>query len=126
MSSEVVAAVIAGSVSVVVASLTAVATFRTQERRLREELRTQFMAEEALRELLSHPDWRLRSFEMVSKRVRGFSDNELRQLLIRSGALCFERKADGAEMWGLRSRNEDELTKQTSDGSGDSPVIAAM
>ena len=126
MSSDVAAAVIAGGVSMVVAALTAWTTFRAQERRLRQELRTQFMAEEALRELLSHPDWRLRSFEIITKRVRGFSDDELRQLLIRSGALCFERKADGAEMWGLRSRNEDELTKQPKDEPGDSPVTAAM
>jgi hypothetical protein len=108
MSSEVAAALIAGGVSVGVSVVTAIATSRAQERRLRTELRTQFMAEEALRVLLLNDRWALRSFSAISKRVRGFEENELRQLLIRAGALCFEGK-NGEELWGLRERNTDRL-----------------
>ena len=108
MSGEVVAALVAGGVSVVVSAFTAAAASRSQERRLRTELRTQFMAEEAIRVLLLSEKWKLRSFEAISARVRGFEADELRQLLIRAGALCFEGK-DGSELWGLRARNEDKL-----------------
>jgi len=69
MSSNVVAALIAGGVSIVVSIVAAVGSFRLQRSKLREELR---------------------------------------RLLIRAGAVCFEGK-DGVEMWGLRTRNEDRL-----------------
>ncbi len=108
MSTELAAALIAGGVSVVVAGVTAVAAARREERRIRAELRTEFMAEEALRALLLDPRWKLRTFASIKQRVRGFDDRELRQLLIRSGALCFEAQ-DGAELWGLRERNRSEL-----------------
>ncbi len=102
------AAIIAAGVSIVVAAITAFGTFRTQEWKLRTELRTEFMAEEAIRELLSHPDWTLRSFGLISASLPGFEANELRRLLIRSGALCFEG-SPGNEWWGLRDRNQDRL-----------------
>lgn len=121
MAPQVAAALIAGGVSLVVAAATAAVTFRAQERKLREELRTQFMAEEAINLLLSHPDWQLRSFEQISRHVRGFPADDLRQLLIRAGALAF-RGADGTEMWGLRTRNESRLTRRASGGTADSPT----
>lgn len=52
---------------------------------------------EAIRHLLQHNDWRQRRFAAIKKRVGGFSDDELRQLLERSGALRFE-SADGDEL----------------------------
>jgi hypothetical protein len=76
-----------------------------QEDRLRTELRTEFMAEEAIRALLNHPDWVQRKFDEIKHHVRGFDDNELRRLLVRSGAVAFERTRDRKEMWGLRERN---------------------
>lgn len=109
---EVSAVAIASGVSLVVSIVGGVATFRTQERRLRAELRTEFMAEEAIRLLLKHQRWTLRSFSLIRSYVRGFSDEELRRLLIRSGALCFS--AGGKEWWGLRERNQDRLDKAAS------------
>jgi hypothetical protein len=85
------------------------AALRTQEERLRAELRTEFMAEEAIRLLLEHPQWKLRSFDEIKRRVRGFEDDELRQLLVRSGAIAFDYTRGGLEMWGLRERNRDQL-----------------
>jgi hypothetical protein len=38
----------------------------------------------------------------------GFSDDDLRQLLVRAGALRFEG-SNGDELWGLRERNQDRL-----------------
>jgi len=85
------------------------ASLRAQEARLRTELRTEFMAEEAIRLLLEHEDWTLRSFEEIKRRIRGFSDDELRQLLVRAGAVAFERTRGGDELWGLRERNRARL-----------------
>jgi len=92
------------------------ASFLTQEARLRTELRTEFMAEEAIRALLDHRDWTQRSFAEIRRQVRGFPDDELRQLLVRSGAVAFDRKRDGEEMWGLRERNRDALQANSPSG----------
>jgi hypothetical protein len=66
------------------------------------------MAEEAIRQLLLHDEWRQRSFAAIKNRVGGFSDDDLRQLLVRAGALRFEG-SNGDELWGLRERNQDRL-----------------
>jgi len=76
-----------------------------QQRRLETELRTQFMAESALRSLLLEAQ-PLRTFTAIKKRVKGFQDPELRQLLVRAGALSYEWRGDKAELWGLRERTE--------------------
>lgn len=115
----------AATISLVVALITSIATFLVQERRLtreskrqlelqaeklRTELRTEFMAEEAIKQLLNHPRWeRQRSFAAIKDRIGGFDDDELRKLLVRAGAVKFKRRDDGAELWGLRERNEGEL-----------------
>ena len=104
-------AVLSGVIALVVATLTSAAGFLLQRERLRQELRTEFMAEQALVALLTHPDWTLRSFAAIRRKVGGFEENDLRQLLIRAGALRFERR-DGEEMWGLRRLNEHLLTRQ--------------
>jgi hypothetical protein len=84
------------------------AALRAQEARLRMEMRTVFMAEEAIRGLLKHSDWTLRSFDEIQKRVRGFEPQELRQLLVRAGAVAFTGQR-GEELWGLRERNDRDL-----------------
>lgn len=97
-------AVIAGLVSLAVAAITSGATFYVQREKLRQELRTEFMAEQAIVQLLSHPSWNLRKFETIRRHVGGFEADELRRLLVRAGALRFEGD-DGSEIWGLRARN---------------------
>jgi hypothetical protein len=77
-----------------------------QEQRLRAELRTEYMAEAAISQLL----WKaepLRSFDRIKARVGGFGDDELRRLLVRAGALRYT-STDGknTEFWGLRDRND--------------------
>jgi hypothetical protein len=81
---------------------------RLQDSRLRTELRTEFMAEEAIRALLMHDRWRKRNFTEIKRRIRGFDDNALRQLLVRSGAVAFTGRND-EELWGLRERNPQDL-----------------
>lgn len=94
--------------SALTAALTGLITFSIQERRIRAELRTEFMAEQALRHLLQVEKWRKRSFAAIQRRIGGFTDDELRKLLVRAGAVRFEEQ-DGGEVWGLLSRNEESL-----------------
>ena len=102
------AALVSAAVALVVAILTSLTTVRLQKERLRLELRTQFMAEEAIVHLLEHPRWTLRTFAQIQSRIGGFDDDALRQLLVRAGAVRFRGNA-GEELWGLRKRNLDRL-----------------
>ena len=91
--------------SAITALVTGLITFAVQERRLRMELRTEFMAEQAAKSLLETEKWEKRSFDEIKKRLGGFEDNELRKILVRAGAVEFEA-SDGKELWGLISRNK--------------------
>ena len=88
--------------------ITGLVTFAVQERKLKMELRTEFMAEHAAKLLLQTDKWQKRSFEEIKKRLRGFGDDELRKILVRAGAVQFEGSQSN-ELWGLISRNRDEL-----------------
>jgi hypothetical protein len=92
----------------ITAAITGLVTFAIQERKLKTELRTEFMAEEAAKTLLQNDQWQKRSFDEIKKRLGGFSDDELRKILVRAGAVRFEGK-QGNELWGLISRNKDAL-----------------
>lgn len=94
--------------SILVALITSVATYAIQERKLKTELRTEFMAEQVAKKLLESPQWKMRSFDEIKKRLAGFDDNELRKILVRSGAVRFEGEG-GKELWGLISKNEGSL-----------------
>ena len=94
--------------SVLVALITSIATYALQERKLKTELRTEFMAEQVAKKLLESPKWKMRSFDEIKKRLAGFEDNELRKILVRSGAVRFEGE-NGRELWGLINKNEDSL-----------------
>lgn len=76
-----------------------------QQERLRTELRTEFMAEAAIHQLLSKADPK-RSWEELRKRIGGFTDEDLRKLLVRSGAVRYEKRGSKEELWGLIDRNE--------------------
>lgn len=77
------------------------------------DLRTEFMAEAAIRSLLETQGWELRSFKAIRKRIGGFEEQELRKLLVRSGAVQFwgKEQADGRrkELWGLMDKNKHRL-----------------
>jgi hypothetical protein len=94
--------------SLVVAAITSIATYVIQERKLKAEFRTEFMAEQAAKKLLESPKWEKRSFDEIKKRLAGFDDNELRKILVRSGAVRFEGE-NSKELWGLISKNEGSL-----------------
>lgn len=66
------------------------------------------MAESAVKALLENETWKKRSFDEIKKRLGGFEDDELRKILVRSGAIRFEG-ADNKELWGLISRNLEDV-----------------
>lgn len=91
--------------SIIVAAFTGYVTFKIQEDRLKKELKTEFMAEKVVASLLTHEKWKQRSFSAIKKRLGGFQDDELRKILVRSGAVCFQGQ-DNKELWGLIEKNE--------------------
>lgn len=94
--------------SAITAIIAGFITFAIQERKLKLELRTEFMAEQAAKALLENQQWQKRSFGEIKKRLGGFDDDELRKILVRAGAVRFAGKED-EELWGLISRNNDDL-----------------
>ncbi|MGW2723827.1 hypothetical protein [Streptomyces sp. NPDC001492] len=109
MDSNVSAALIAAATALAVSVVGGLISWKLEAGKLREELRTEFMAEETISQLLLHQTWPLRSFEKIKHHIGGFTDDELRQLLVRAGAVRF-KSDDGEEMWGLRVRNQDRLS----------------
>ena len=96
--------------TILVAAFTGYVTFRIQERRLREEMKSEYMAERAVNKLLSDERWKKRSFTEIQKRLGdGFPENELRKILLRAGAVRFEKKETKEELWGLLERNRADL-----------------
>lgn len=94
--------------SILAAAATAIGAFVIQEKKWQNEFKTEFMAEHAVKKLLMHEKWKQRSFEEIDKKIGGFEQNELRKLLVRSGAVRFYDPS-GNEFWGLISRNQDRL-----------------
>jgi len=85
--------------------------FRNQLELAREHHRTEFMAEETARALLSHKGFTDRSFETLQRHLGGFEDDELRKILVRAGAMRTYRE-DGTEWWRLVSRMDEFIEKK--------------
>ncbi|MBX3655484.1 MAG: hypothetical protein KF686_14975 [Ramlibacter sp.] len=85
-----------------------------QLRMLREQHKTEFMAEETARHFLSHKSFTDRSFETLQKNLGGFADDELRKILVRAGAIRIYRE-DGSEWWRLLSRMDEYLERKALD-----------
>jgi hypothetical protein len=85
--------------------------FDNQLKLAREQHRTEFMAEETARALLSHKGFTDRSFEALQRHLGGFEEDELRKILVRAGAMRFYRD-DGSEWWRLVSRMDEFIEKK--------------
>lgn len=88
--------------------------FDNQIKLAREHHRTEFMAEETARALLSHKSFIDRSFETLQRHLGGFEDDELRKILVRAGAMRVYRE-DGSEWWRLVSRMDEFIEKKELD-----------
>ena len=76
--------------------------------RLRREFALEFAAETAARALLEDERWPMRSFETIRRHLGGFENDDLRELLVRAGAVRFTSN-EGEELWGLLKRNHNKL-----------------
>ena len=85
--------------------------FENQLKLAREHHRTEFMAEETARALLSHKGFTDRSFEALQRHLGGFEADELRKILVRAGAMRIYRD-DGTEWWRLVSRMDEFIEKK--------------
>jgi hypothetical protein len=85
--------------------------FDNQLKLAREQHRTEFMAEETARALLSHKGFTDRSFDTLRRHLGGFEDDELRKILVRAGAMRTYRE-DGSEWWRLVSRMDEYIEKK--------------
>jgi hypothetical protein len=92
-----------------VAFLTAWLTSRRELALFKEENKLDFSVETAIIHLLRNPNYKKRGLKKIKHHLRGFeNDNDLRMALIRAGAVAFSDKG-GDEIWGLLSRNEDDI-----------------
>jgi hypothetical protein len=85
--------------------------FANQLRILKEQHKTEFMAEETARHFLGHKAFTDRSFETLKQHLGGFEDDELRKILVRAGAMRIYRE-DGSEWWRLLSRMDEFIERK--------------
>jgi hypothetical protein len=85
--------------------------FQHQLAILREQNKVEFMAEETARHFLGHKSFTDRSFETLRNHLGGFTDDELRRILVRAGAIRVYRE-DGSEWWRLLSRMEEFIERK--------------
>jgi hypothetical protein len=69
---------------------------------------TAFAAEHVAHELMKHETWKLRSFRIIKHHLGGFTDDELKKILVRAGAIRIQSES-GEELWGLLDRNKEYL-----------------
>lgn len=84
--------------------------FRHQMEALRQQNKTDFMAEETARHFLNHKGYTDRSFDVLEKHLGGFAPDDLRKILVRAGAVR-EFRDDGSEWWYLLSREAERIEK---------------
>lgn len=96
------------SLGVVLGSLTSgIVTYCLQKQRFEQELKikqeefkTEFVAENTIKHFLNDKKYSDRRFTTLKKHLGGFEDNELRKLLVRSGAICIRNEKE-EEFWTL-------------------------
>ena len=80
------------------------------EARLKATSGLEYASENVALTLMQDPNWKLRSFDAISHHLGGFTPDELRQILVRVGAIRFYDQ-NKREYWGLLARNRDSLGK---------------
>lgn len=110
MLSTLLGALVGGGISLLVARQ----QLRNQLRVLQEQHKVEYMAEETARHFLSHKSFTDRSFETLRNHLGGFTDDELRKILVRAGAIRIYRD-DGSEWWRLLSRMEEFIERKELD-----------
>lgn len=76
-----------------------------------QENKTENMAEQTARYYLKEEGYYERSFNHLKTKLGGFEEEELRKILVRSGAVRFIRKDDQKEFWCLVERLPEKYSK---------------
>jgi hypothetical protein len=102
------AAIIAGVVTLSISLIMVLVAIILTNRKGRHNFKLEFAAEGVAREMLMDHDWRYRTFRVLKYHLSGFSDDELRKILVRAGGIRLT--AGGQEVWGLLTRNREYLS----------------
>src|ERR1700730_17043109 len=102
------AAIIAGVVTLSISLIMVLVAIILTNRKGRHNFKLEFAAEGVAREMLMDHDWRYRTFHVLKYHLSGFTDDELRKILVRAGGIRLT--AGGHEVWGLLSRNREFLS----------------
>ena len=97
-----------GLIGVVVGGLI---SWLIQKDRASTDMRIALEAVKTAQYFLSHKGYTDRSFELLSKRLGGFEEDELRRILVRAGAVRYIRADDNSEWWRLLSRSDEAIAK---------------
>ena len=68
-------------------------------------------AKEILEEMLNNTKYVDRSFAALKGKIGGFSDDEIRKILLEIGAIKTTRKEDDSEWWYLKERRDERNNK---------------
>ena len=71
-------------------------------------LQNEFAPEGVAHAMLADRKWRYRTFRVLKYHLSGFTDDELRKILVRAGGIRLT--AGGQEVWGLLARNREYLS----------------
>lgn len=72
---------------------------------------------ETIEELLNHRRYTDRSFESIRKRIGGYSEDEIRQMLHEIGAKKSSRQDGSGEWWYLKEREQERIDNKKAKGN---------
>ena len=107
---EAIYGLIGALVGGVVSYLLQVQQLKNEIKAIQEENKTEYVAESTAKHFLSHKGYTDRSFETLKKYLGGFEDDELRKILVRSGAVRIMKGNE--EWWRLLSRWDEYIEKK--------------
>lgn len=85
--------------------------FKQELKIKQEEFKTEFMAERTVKHFLSDKRFKDRTFLTIKNHLGGFDDDELRKILVRSGAIRLKSN-DGKEYWTLLDANDTNIENE--------------
>ena len=102
------AAIIAGVVSLSITLIIVLVAIILTIKKVHHNFNLELAAESVAREMLMDRKWPYRTFCFLKYHLCGFTDDELRKILVRAGGIRLT--AGGQEVWGLLSRNREYLS----------------
>ena len=104
MNAAIIAGVVSLSISLIIVLVAIILTIKKVHHNFNLELAVEGVA----REILIDRNWPYRTFRVLKYHLNGFTDDELRKILVRAGGIRLT--AGEQEVWGLLSRNREYLS----------------